>query len=404
MHRVLTAATLLLVSAVLASADELRTLGGKQISGTLTSITDTEVILKTADGEVKTPLSQILALDVRKAKDIAPDAKVSAVRLLDDTVLQCQSVKFLGNDVALSLYSGVTLKLPLQNVVWILHDAQDAAIKKRFDEMLAEKVRRDRIVILREGVLNSLDGTLGEVDAKGTTVQFKRDGTEAIGVLFERLHGLIFFRNESVAEQPICRVYDEFGNMLIATKLGFASGNLTVSTSFGAKVTLGYASLAKLDFNLGRLTFLSDLEPAKLTYTVKGYRPGYIPLLAKNTNIDGEPIVIQDKKYDKGVSLPSNSDVQFNLGGKYKEFKAILGVSAISQLDATKVQSNAVVTVYCDGEKVFSHQVSAKEPKAISLSVKDAKTLRITVTSRNLLGAMLGLHDHATLAEARVSQ
>ncbi|MCI0739781.1 MAG: NPCBM/NEW2 domain-containing protein [Gemmataceae bacterium] len=404
MHRVLTAATLLLVSAVLASADELRTLGGKQISGTLTSITDTEVILKTADGEVKTPLSQILALDVRKAKDIAPDAKVSAVRLLDDTVLQCQSVKFLGNDVALSLYSGVTLKLPLQNVVWILHDAQDAAIKKRFDEMLAEKVRRDRIVILREGVLNSLDGTLGEVDAKGTTIQFKRDGTEAIGVLFERLHGLIFFRNESVAEQPICRVYDEFGNMLIATKLGFASGNLTVSTSFGAKVTLGYASLAKLDFNLGRLTFLSDLEPAKLTYTVKGYRPGYIPLLAKNTNIDGEPIVIQDKKYDKGVSLPSNSDVQFNLGGKYKEFKAILGVSAISQLDATKVQSNAVVTVYCDGEKVFSHQVSAKEPKAISLSVKDAKTLRITVTSRNLLGAMLGLHDHATLAEARVSQ
>ncbi len=392
------------MSAVLASADELRTLGGKQISGTLTSITDTEVILKTADGEVKTPLSQILALDVRKAKDIAPDAKVSAVRLLDDTVLQCQSVKFLGNDVALSLYSGVTLKLPLQNVVWILHDAQDAAIKKRFDEMLAEKVRRDRIVILREGVLNSLDGTLGEVDAKGTTIQFKRDGTEAIGVLFERLHGLIFFRNESVAEQPICRVYDEFGNMLIATKLGFASGNLTVSTSFGAKVTLGYASLAKLDFNLGRLTFLSDLEPAKLTYTVKGYRPGYIPLLAKNTNIDGEPIVIQDKKYDKGVSLPSNSDVQFNLGGKYKEFKAILGVSAISQLDATKVQSNAVVTVYCDGEKVFSHQVSAKEPKAISLSVKDAKTLRITVTSRNLLGAMLGLHDHATLAEARVSQ
>ena len=48
----------------------------------------------------------------------------------------------------------------------------------------------------------------------------------------------------------------------------------------------------------------------------------------------------------------------------------------------------------------FSEVATAKSPKEIALNVKDVTTLRIVVSSRNFLD----LHDHATLADARVSQ
>src|SRR5439155_16650918 len=131
-----------------------------------------------------------------------------------------------GNQAKLTLLSGAEVKMPLSFLTWLVQDAQDQALRKKFDELLAVKSRRDRIVILRDGELNSLEGTLGEIDAKGTSIQFKRDGADAIPILFERLHGMIFHRTDVPTETPLCRVYDAEGNSLIATKLGFEGNTL----------------------------------------------------------------------------------------------------------------------------------------------------------------------------------
>src|SRR5437868_866897 len=71
-------------------ADELRTLAGKTISGSLTTITDKDVVIETKDGPIATPLAQVLALDLLPVKGIAAGSKYSDVHLIDDTVLHCQ--------------------------------------------------------------------------------------------------------------------------------------------------------------------------------------------------------------------------------------------------------------------------------------------------------------------------
>ena len=81
--------------------------------------------------------------------------------------------------------------------------------------------------------------------------------------------------------------------------------------------------------------------------------------------------------------------------GKYKDFKAHLGIDTRTGSD-----SQALLTIYCDGDKRFAEVVSAKTHKDIAINVKDVGMLRIVVSSRNFLD----LHDHATLADARVSQ
>jgi hypothetical protein len=164
-----------------------------------------------------------------------------------------------------------------------------------------------------------------------------------------------------------------------------------LTTSFGAKVSLKRDQLAKLDFNIGKLTFLSDLEPAKV---VERSGIGLVTHYRKDANLDGEPILLE-KQHAKGLSLHAHTELSYNLAGKYKDFKARLGVDV-----RTGGDSQALVTIYCDGDKRFAETVSIKASRDIALSVKDVQTLRIVVSSRNILD----LHDHATLADARVSQ
>jgi hypothetical protein len=373
-------------------ADELRTLGGKTISGDVTAISDTEITITSDTGPVSTPLSQVLALEARATKPIPPSVKYSDVRLLDDSILHCKSVAFKGNDAELTLLSGTVVKLPVNFLVWMLHDAGNAALRKKFDDLLVQKSKRDRIVILRSDELNALEGTFGDVDAAGAKIQFRRDGDEAIGIVLDRLQGLVFYRSEVSAAQPLCRFYDVTGSVLVATKLALADPDqYELTTSFGAKVALKRDQLAKLDFNIGKLTFLSDLEPAKV---VERSGIGLVTHYRKNANLDGEPILFE-RQHSKGLSLHAHTELSYNLAGKYKDFKARLGVDVRTGSD-----SQALVTIYCDGDKRFAETVSIKASRDIALSVKDVQTLRIVVSSSNILD----LHDHATLADARVSQ
>jgi len=375
-----------------AAEDQLRTLGGKTISGTLAEITAKELTLKTDSGRVATPLAQVLALDVKPVKGVGLGASFTLVRLLDDSLLHCKDFAFKGNDIELTLLSGEQVNVPLSALVWMLRDAQNPALRKKFDDILAQRSRRDRIVILRDMELNPVEGTLGNVDAKGAAITFQREGANPINVLFERLHGLVFYRPEVAAATPLCRVLDSEGNVLVATKLDVKDGSTyTVGTSFGSSVTLKREMLAKLDFNIGKLTFLSDMEPIKV---VERSGIGLVSHYRKDANLDGEPILLETL-HAKGLSLHAHTELSYDLGGRYKEFKARLGVDT-----RTGDASQAVVSIYCDSDKRFSETVTAKAPREIALNVKDVTTLKIVVSSHNFLD----LHDHATLADARVSQ
>lgn len=393
---------LFLILASTVGAEELRTLGGKTVSGSLQAISDTEITLRTEAGSVATPLAQVLALDLRPVKGVGP-GRYSDVRLLDDTVLHCLQVGFKGNQVHLTLLSELTVTLPMSHVVSIVHEAQNETLMKKWLEVTAPKIRRDRLVILREGELNALEGTLGDIDAEGQTIQFKREGASALPVRFDRLHGLTLFRLEAPADNPLCRVFDVQGNTFTAVKLALEGPNCLVTTSFGAKIPMPLASVARFDFNMGKLTYLSDLEPKMVRKPPIEWDTQFF---FRDANVEGKPIFF-DKAHAKGVSLRGPVEIEYNLGGKYKEFKAILGADMQDQFTelSAKPVNNAVVSIYCDGEKRFVEGVQTKVFRPVAINVKDVQVLRIQVSFRNSPGSFLpGIHCHATLAEARVSQ
>ncbi len=393
MCKFITPAVLLLLMSAHAKAEELKTLNGKTATGTLASINDTELTLKGDSGPVVTPLTQVLALDFRAGRELPADTRYTSVQLLDDSILRCKSVTFDAKDVELTLLSGAVVKAPVSAVVSVLQGAGDASVAGQWEKFIRQKVRRDRIFVLRDGDLNPLEGTLGDIDAAAQTIQFKREGAAPVPLPFARLQGFMFYRTDIPAEQPLCRVIDEDGSALVALKLSYNGGPLAVTTFFGGRVELKPESLVKLDFNFGKLTYLSDLDAKVVPPPLLG---GINPL-RKDVNLDGNPITLQDKQYTKGLSMYAGTELEYHLGGKYKELKATLGADTRI---AEEGQGEVVVTIYCDGEKRFQDVVPSRAPRPLAINVKDVANLRIVTAGRDFTN----LSGHATLADARVSQ
>jgi preprotein translocase subunit YajC len=392
--------TLMIVSAAvvllagLASADEVRTLAGKKLVGTVSAITDKEVVIKTDAGEVKTPLNEILAIELSPAKG-SDGSRFTEVRLLDESVLRCQAVQFKGNQLELTLFSGQRVEIPLGAVVTLLNEAQDRTLRKEWDAIVADKVKRDRLVLLKNNALNPLSGTFGDVNTKQQTIQFR---FEELNVTRDwplaKAHGMIFYRTEELKDNPACFVLDTVGNSLAAKKVEVKNGTYTITTVGGVVLKYERPQLARLDYNLGKLKYLSDIEPVRV---VERSGAGLIVVHRKDTNLDGEPIFL-DRAYAKGLSLHAHTELEYDLNGKYKEFYAVLGVDP-----RVGAESQATVTIEYDGKKVFSEVITAKAVRVLPEDVRDVRgvrRLRIIVSSSNLLD----LHDHVTLADAKISQ
>ncbi|MBX9677859.1 MAG: NPCBM/NEW2 domain-containing protein [Gemmataceae bacterium] len=382
--------SLLFACGAFAVADELRGLG-KNVTGKLQSINDTEIVFKGDAGPVATPIAQTLWVDVAQVQPVAAGTTYSLIRLTDDSTLRCTSWSIKKGSLDATLTTGVPVQLPIAAVTQIVREANNAELLKKWEPISTQKIRGDRIVVNRDGILNPLEGNLGEADAEGKTIQFKREGADAIGVPLEKLHGLVFWRPDAPAESPIAKIIDRDGNVFQALKLKLDNGPLQVKTLYATDLSLPLEKVAKLDFQRGKLAFLSDLEPAKL---VEKSAIGLPVRLKKDVNLDGEPIFL-DRAYPKGLSMHAYTEVEYNLEGKYKELKGFLGVDA-----RTGGESQAEVTIYCDGEKRYSEEITAKGLRPVSVNVKDVSILRIVVRSKN----PLDLHDHVTFADARVSQ
>ncbi len=384
---------LVLTSCARAQDDEIRSLTGKNLVGVLTQITSTDVLVTSKTGPVATPLAKVLAIQLGKKRSI-DGVKHTRVTLLDGSVLHCQKVTLKGKSAELALISGLQATLPMNVITSILRDAENQGVQKKWNELVKQRTQTDFLVILRDGDLNPLAGLIGDADEAGQKISFKRDGApDAIQASLDKVHGLIFFRTEDVAEPPFCKVYDKDGSLLLAAKISFEKDVLTLGTTFGAKLSLRREGLSLLDFNMGKLTYLSDLQPARIE---EDFGLGALAKFQKDVNLfDVDPLQLEGVPNPKGLSIHGYTELEYDLGGQFKDLKGILRIDP-----RTGPDNQANVSIYCDGEKQFQELITIKANKSISINVKDVQRLKIVVAGAN----EANLFSSVTFAEARVSQ
>ena len=117
-------------------------------------------------------------------------------------------------------------------------------------------------------------------------------------------------------------------------------------------------------------------------------------------NLDDGPIRLDNVSYAKGLAIHSWTELIFELDGEYREFKAIIGVDDLvnGSEGPTLVQIEDAAT----GKALHKTlEISRKtKPVDVTVNVQNVKSLRIRVTSPELLD----LGHHVDLAEARVTK
>ena len=392
-----------LLCAAAARRAEIKTLKGESFKGEVVSVNSKEIVLDVA-GESKTfQVSEIVGIDYNAGTKVPVDAKFTDVELVDGTLLHCTQFGLKGTTVTIKLL-GVDrdIEMPLTAVSNVLRNAQDAALRKAWDQRIGVKRTHDAVAVNSEGILNAIDCTILEADAKGENISFKlKSGGNTLIKPINGFAGFIFQRTIDASAPPVvCKLLDAGRNHVMVAAVETMDGSLHVKTSAGVTLIYKPEQLVRLDYSSANLSYLSDLTPSKVVETSTEER---IEHYRKDRNMDDRPIRLLGQTYAKGLALHSHTELEYKLKGEYRTLQAIAGID-----DQVGGHNRPVVLkVYLDNpddaKPNFTLTFSRKDPpkdkvKPIILNIKDVQVLRIVVTTADFLD--LGLH--LDLADARV--
>lgn len=370
------------------------------IKGDLVSIGEKEIVLKSGAEEIKVTVEQVLTIDLQpNDKLVAPSTPFAKVELVDSTLLHGK-VEFKGKDLEITLLGGQVVKVPLKSVSYWITDAQNAKIVQSIQSQFLGSKRRNKDVVIAkaaDGLVNGLEGALGDASEKGETIEFELAGSDVKRpISISKLQGMIFFRTPD-ANQPlqICRLIDNYKNNIAVTTLSMTGAGLSATTPTGVKIDYTEELVSRLDFSKGKLTFLSDITPTEVVETNNLER---IEHYRKDQNLEGQKISLGGKKYDKGLALHAYTALTYRLEGEYQFFSAIIGVDddLIEGIDG-----ETIVRIEGDGREIKTWKVTRKDkPIVVRIPVKDVFRFKIIVSS----GDLLDLGKHVDLADAKLSK
>jgi len=378
-------------------AAEVTTLSGRKLSGDVVAVSPQGVTVKSAGGDELVPAADVLLVDL--GPSAAAKDKYSEVELTDGSTLACSAVAFRVGEAELALVNGPTVRCPLAAVATLLQHAHDPAVRQQWQLLLRKRGALDMLVVTNDGKLDALDGAFGSGSEAGDAIEFTPSGADQkLSPKLKSAAGLVFVRRPNPEAPPVfCRVADAGGNLLYAKAVKLDGDTVVVDTVAGGTVRYpNLKSIARLDFSKGKLTYLSDIEPVEADQTST---EDLVFPFKRDRNLYGGPLRLGRVPYSKGLALHSRTVLTYDIGGEYKEFRAVLGVDDVVAVEGgPPVQ--VMVAIDGDGRELFSGEVRTRDaPKPLALDVKGVRRLRIAVTS-----PLLDLGNQVNLCDARVSK
>jgi hypothetical protein len=418
----------LVLLAPAAAAADLTTLDGKKLTGEIVGISGNELTFKSPAGEEKLLVTTINSVVVGPApRGLETGKKYTTVELIDGTLFRCSEITIKGDSAELKLLSTApagpmaanprTLSVPLRPALYAVNrEAGDLKLDQDFRGLVRGRgrydlwVKKDKTKTDDGKEIDGLDGvpgTFGPGSADGNTIQFtissedpKVPAKEST-LRMKEVHGLIFNQKADKVPPAICKVIDSDGNELIAAVVARSAKGYTVTTVAGVKVELDAKEVSKFDFAAGSVKYLSDLDPVGLEES--GTDPEHYQ---KDKNLDKRPIQLfsdpasgKTETYPKGLTLKAKTIITYELKGQYKTFRAIAGVDADKENEAT---SQVKITIDDAGGAVNLFKGTVKKgdkPLDLNLNVTNVDRLKITVESD---GTMFDTGNQVSLGNARV--
>lgn len=366
---------------------DLETLKGDRHSGELREIGESSVRLGTGDGELNLPTAELLEVRFPDAA-AKPDAGMPLeLFLVDGSHLFCSTAARAGSEIRVESTRLGTLAIPLKSVANVRFGPADPKLLAAWNALCEKDAKTDLVVTRKGEVLDFLNGVIGEFDEK--TVKFLLDNDE-VAINRQKVYGLIYKRPRATAKAS-CIADVDGQDELRLTQVTWDGTNCRGKLVGGPAVTLPLDKIRALDFSLGKVRYLSQMEPRDVKYVpyfdvVWKYR--------RDRNLDGGPIRLGNTTYARGLSIHSRTLLRYRLGGEFRSFQAMMGID-----QSIAREGDVQVTISGDGKELLKADVKGiDEPRPVKLDVAGVRDLEILVD----FGGNLDIADHLDLADAKV--
>lgn len=384
----------LLTWLVLAFADgpqvEVATLSGQQKVGELVAVNGKEWKLRTSSGEESIAANEILTATWPGAPtkvEIAP----LELKLVDGSRLGVTQATLEGDWITVESASLGKQKLARTTIANVRLGTPTGPIEQSWSDLTQREKTQDMLVIRKNDVLDFVEGVVGKITP--SDVQILLDG-EPVIVKREKVFGVVVFQRGAANQKPIGSLDLVNGDKLFARSVALSNGEFQVTLPTGGEAKVPLAQVRRVDFSLGKLTWLGDLKPRDMKHDF--ILMDGLPEYGVDRSLLGERLRVGDKFFDRGVWIHSKTRLKYRLEGDYSRFQAWMGIQSSHT-------GNVHVEFLADGQKLMEADVlaGAKAPQRVDLDLKGKFVLEVVVDYGDD-GDDIG--DHLTLGDARLTK
>jgi hypothetical protein len=369
---------------------ELTTLSGHRQTGVLTELSSDSATLTAAGKTVKVPLAEVLDIRALSVKPTASggDPRRLEVALTDGSHLFVSGLGVSESGAQVETANFGKFALPLNAVANIRLAPNEPPVADAWHDLTTRDLTRDMLVIRKGNVLDHLDGTVGKVDDVG--IHFVLDG-EDVTLKREKIFGIVYARRNADPGKPVCEVTSTGGDFLKAQTAQWSNGQLKAGLLGGAQIVAPGEQIVTLDFSLGKVRYLSQLEPREVKYT-----PFFdqVWTYCRDRPRDGGMLRLGNKEYARGLWIHSRTLLKYRVNGEYRRFQAVMGID-----QAVAPLGNVHVVISGDDKVLHQSDVRGSDPPLnLDLDIAGVREIEILVD----FGGDLDIADHLDLADAKV--
>jgi hypothetical protein len=322
---------------------------------------------------------------------------------VDQSLVMGIGYTVVGTEAELTLVGGVKLKIStrtIRSVRFGPSEAHDPKLNKQWSEIVEGKAAGDLLVVRKNGALDYLEGVLGNIDADTCTFELDK---ESIPVKRPKIEGLVYFHsNPPELPEATGRLTVSDGTQWSLRTAALSDGVLKITTPSGAALEVALDRISRIDFSTGKIAYLSDLDPESFSFTPyvglsdEVSTLGEVYQYRRDIGFEQMPLKLDGKTYRKGLALQSRTSLVYKLPGKFRLFRAVVGVD-----DATRETGDVHLEIKGDGKILWQGEVRGTQPaQELEIELAGAKRLEFLAD----FGGGLDIGDRLDLCEARVTK
>jgi hypothetical protein len=397
---------------------ELRPLKSAAVRGTLVAASTEEVALRLGEEVRRWPATQLQELIL--APQQAPSPAKLWLALRDGSHVAAAAFTSSQGQAQISLAAATTVSLPTRAIRAVRFQTQTPELAEQWRQIVAAATSSDLVVLRKSStrtieqpdaepmtvVQQSLDqheGTIHGVTEE--VVQFEVEG-QRVNVRREKLEGLVFYsRPGPPPPAAVCRLIDTAGSVWLLSEVRWENGQFRGRTVGGLALTLPEQAVSRLDFSVGNLVWLSELEPEGglpgISVSLQPARMAFpfSRLFAVRTRPPGaEGFRLAGQRYDQGLWLHSPLTLVYRVPEGFRWFRALAGID-----DSVLAPGPFDLVVLGDGRELFRRTFGGdlpRQPLPLELDLGGVRRLTIVLEP----GAGEDLGDQLDLVEARFTK